>query len=120
MTWIVSIFMLLGSFFVLIAAIGVFRLPDIFTRMHAATKAGAFGATLLLIAAAVHFPHFRTIIMALLIVCFFYLTAPVAAQMLGRTAYRRGSELWDGTLFDEWDGRTKPTHKEPEDTSKDS
>lgn len=97
MSWLVAVFLLGGSLFGLIAALGVLRFPDFYMRMHAATKAGAFGAALLLIAAALHFATLRTTITALFIIVFFYLTTPVAAQTLSGAAYRRGIRLWEKT-----------------------
>jgi len=101
MTILVSILMVLGALFCLIAAIGIFRMPDLYMRMHAATKAGAFGGSLLVLAAAAHFGTPRTIIMAILIIGFFYLTAPIAAQVFGLAAYRRGVDLWEHTRIDQ-------------------
>lgn len=97
MSWIVAILLIIGSFFAFVAALGVLRLPDFYTRMHAATKAGAFGATLLLVAAAIHFGSVRAIITALLIIGFFYLTTPIAAQTIAQAAYRRKVPLWSKT-----------------------
>lgn len=73
-----------GSFFALVAAIGVVRFPDTLCRMHAATKAGAFGASLLLLAAALSIGSVAAAVKATLIVLFFYLTAPIAAHLLAR------------------------------------
>jgi len=101
MTVLVSILILVGSFFGLIAALGVTRLPDFYCRMHAATKAGAFGATITLLAAALQFGSWRVIVISILLVIFFYLTAPVAAYSLGRAAYRRGVKRWGGTEIDQ-------------------
>lgn len=101
MSWVVAILMILGSFFALVAALGVVRFPDFYTRTHAATKAGAFGASLLLLAAGIHFGSLRALLTALLIVVFFYLTAPVAAQTLGRVAYQKKVPLWRGTGRDQ-------------------
>lgn len=95
MNWIAALLIVAGSFFAFVAALGVLRFPDFYMRMHAATKAGAFGATLLLLAAAVHFGSLRTIITSMLIICFFYLTAPIAAQTIAQAAYRRKVSLWD-------------------------
>lgn len=97
MSWVVAILMIAGAFFAFVAALGVNRLPDFYMRMHAATKAGAFGATLLLIAAAIHFGSLRASITALLIIGFFYLTTPIAAQTLGQAAYKKKVPLWDQT-----------------------
>lgn len=101
MSWIVAILLVAGSFFAFVAAIGVNRLPDFYMRMHAATKAGAFGASLLLLAAALHFGSLRAIIMAVLIIGFFYLTTPIAAQTIGQAAYRKRVPLWKKTGHDQ-------------------
>jgi len=101
MSWLVAILLILGAFFAFVAALGVIRFPDFYSRMHAATKAGAFGATLLLLAAAIHFGSVRAIVTASFIIIFFYLTTPVAAQTLAQAAYRRGVELWSKTGRDQ-------------------
>ena len=48
-----GVVLVLGAVFTLLAAVGVVRLPDLYTRMHAASKAGAVGGGLILIAVAV-------------------------------------------------------------------
>ena len=53
--WIVAIFILTGCLFCLVAAVGLIRLPDTLTRMHAATKAGTLGAGMFMAAVAVFF-----------------------------------------------------------------
>ncbi|HAV13985.1 MAG TPA: Na+/H+ antiporter subunit G [Opitutae bacterium] len=94
MSIVVAVLMILGSFFAFVAALGVNRMPDFYMRMHAATKAGAFGAALMLSAAALHFGSLRAVITALAIIVFFYLTTPVAAQTIAEAAYRKGEKLW--------------------------
>lgn len=94
MNWIVAALMVLGAFFAFVAALGVNRLPDFYMRMHAATKAGAFGATLLLIAASLYFGSLRTSIISILVIVFFYLTTPTAAQSIARAAYRKNISMW--------------------------
>lgn len=101
MSILVAILMVLGAFFAFVAAVGVNRMPDFFMRMHAATKAGAFGAGLMLLAAALHFGTVRAVITAVCIVAFFYLTTPVGAQTLGEAAYRKGAKLWPKTGRDQ-------------------
>ena len=87
----IAILIVAGGAFALIAAIGTLRFPDALSRMHAATKAGAFGAGLLLVAAALHFASLAVALEALLIISLFYLTAPIAAQLIGQSA-RKPSE----------------------------
>jgi len=101
MSIVVAILMVLGAFFAFVAALGVNRMPDFFMRMHAATKAGAFGAALMVLAAALHFGSLRAAITALCIIVFFYITTPVAAQTVGETAYRKGVKLWEKTQSDQ-------------------
>lgn len=101
MSWIVAILLGAGAFFAFIAALGVNRLPDFYMRLHAATKAGAFGASLMLVAAALHFGNVHSIVSALLIIVFFYLTTPIAAQAIGQVAYRKKVPLWHKTGHDQ-------------------
>lgn len=93
-TIIVSFFILSGAFFALIAAIGVVRMPDLFCRMHAATKAGAFGLGLMLIGLIVHAQDLRVVIQSAMIIAFFYLTAPIAAHLIGRVALFNHTPMW--------------------------
>lgn len=101
MTILLSFFILLGSFFAFVAALGVVRLPDFYCRMHAATKAGAFGGSLLVLAAMLQFGSLWVVFEGVLIIVFFYFTAPVAAHLLGRSAYRLKTPAWEGTKMDE-------------------
>lgn len=98
---LVAIFAILGAGFFLVAAIGVARLPDLLTRMHAATKAGAFGGALLLVACALHFETPGVAVKTFLTLIFFYLTAPIAGHMLGRSGYRAGAKLAPQTHRDD-------------------
>lgn len=86
-----------GLFFMLVAAIGVLRLPDLFTRMHAATKASTLGISGIALAALVFFGDGTTATRVLLIILFFFLTAPVGAHALGRAAYTGGVPLMPET-----------------------
>lgn len=98
---VAALLLLSGAFFSLVAAIGVVRLPDLFTRMHAASKAGAFGVGLTMLGVAVWAADAGPVTRALATIGFLVLTAPVGAHLLGRAAYRDGVPLWEGTLVDE-------------------
>jgi multicomponent Na+:H+ antiporter subunit G len=100
-----AILLVIGSALMLLAAIGIVRLPDIFTRMHAATKPAMLGSGFLMIAVALHFGELGIATRALLVVPFFVLTLPVSAHMIGRAAYLMGVPLWQGTVIDEWDAQ---------------
>jgi multicomponent Na+:H+ antiporter subunit G len=89
----VACLLLLGASLTLIAALGLFRLPDLYTRMHAASKAGTAGSGLLLLAVAIQSGEAGTWLKCLLALVFFFLTAPVSAHMLAKAAASRAQPL---------------------------
>ncbi len=99
---ILTIILLLGgaSFF-LIAALGIARFPDFYTRIHAAAKGSAFGAVLMLLGVALHFSDLLVVLEACVIIGFLFITTPVAAQMISRAAYRMNVKMLRGTNVDE-------------------
>jgi multicomponent Na+:H+ antiporter subunit G len=100
-----TVLVLAGAFFCLVAAIGVVRFEDVFMRMHAASKAGTFGAGLPLVAVALALWEMSAALRALATVAFLLLTAPIAAHLLARAAYRRGEvNLSPSTVVDELAG----------------
>ena len=106
MTEVITAFLIFsGSLFGLLAAVGIVRMPDLFTRMQAATKTGTLGLGCILTAVAVYFADLTVAATALLIVSFVFLTAPVAAHVLARAAYCAGVPLWRGTIRDDLEGR---------------
>ena len=96
-----SALMILGAAFMLLASIGILRMPDLFMRMQAATKAATLGAGCMLAAVAVHFGELAITSRTLLVTAFVFITAPVAAHLIARAAYSVGTPLWEGTLIDE-------------------
>lgn len=88
-----ALFVFAGSIFCLAAAVGVLRFPDVMTRLHAATKPQVFGLILMLTGVALVIRTWQVALLAALIVTLQIMTAPVASQMLARTAYRTGQ--WD-------------------------
>ncbi|MBX3042027.1 MAG: monovalent cation/H(+) antiporter subunit G [Bdellovibrionaceae bacterium] len=101
MNFLSLLFLIPGVFFMLVSAIGVLRLPDTYTRMHAASKAGSLGISLILLGVIFHLPSLSVIWKSLLTVFFLYLTTPVAAHILGRAAYLSGAKPSDLTVRDE-------------------
>jgi multicomponent Na+:H+ antiporter subunit G len=101
---IAAILLVLGAAFMLVAGVGLLRLPDLFLRMSATAKAATLGAALTALGAAVHFGDAAVVGRAVVIVLFLFLTAPVAAHKIGRAGYRRGSPLYEGTVCDEAKG----------------
>lgn len=94
-----------GSLFMLLAAIGVLRMPDVYMRISTSTKAATLGAGCVLLAVAVHFGDLGVSTRALTILVFIFITAPVGGHMIGRAAYVVGVPLWEGTVVDELRGR---------------
>ena len=91
---------LLGGFFAFIAGLGILRLPDVLIRMHATTKAGTLASGLVMLAVAAGVGDVSTLARAIAIVVFLLVTAPVAAHMIGRAAFRSGVPLWPPTKID--------------------
>lgn len=96
-----AVFIAGGALFMLVAAVGLLRLPDFFMRMHAITKAGTLGVGLIFVGAAVFFGELAVTTRALLAVAFVLLTAPVSAHLLGRAGYLTHVPLWKNTVVDE-------------------
>ena len=91
-----------GVFFIMVAGIGTLRMPDVFTRMHAITKAGSLGVGLCMVAVAVHFhSHVEIVTRAIAIIVFTLLTSPASAQMIGRAAYFIGVPMAPSTGQDD-------------------
>lgn len=102
MTDAITIFLLVtGTAFALLAAIAVVRMPDLYTRMHGATKCATLGVGCTILAVAIQFADMETTTAAILIVGFLFLTAPVAAHTIGRAAYRHRAPRWTGSVVDE-------------------
>ncbi|MDX9748108.1 MAG: monovalent cation/H(+) antiporter subunit G [Paludibacter sp.] len=81
----IAVFLLLGSFFILIASIGMVRFKDLYGRLHASTKATSFGILLLLVGASLYFNDVNVYVKTVLIVIFIYLTAPLAAHSISKS-----------------------------------
>jgi multicomponent Na+:H+ antiporter subunit G len=102
MQWLIGALALVGSTLVLLASIGVLRMPDLFTRMQAATKASTLGLGCLLAATALELAEFSSVMRAISIGAFVMLTSPVSTHVIARAAYLTRVPLWKGTVVDEW------------------
>jgi multicomponent Na+:H+ antiporter subunit G len=102
MSEIISQFSLvIGALFMLLAAVGLLRLPDTYMRLQAASKAVTMGVGWMMFAVTLHFESPGGILRALVIFTFVYFSAPVSAHLLGRVCYTTGVPLWRGTQRDE-------------------
>ena len=93
---IAEILITIGTFFLLVGAVGLIRLPDMFTRMHAATKCTTLGAmcTMLGVALIMQGP---VAVKAVLIIIFIVLGNPTSAHAIARAAYRSGMRMKIGS-----------------------
>ena len=98
---LIALLLFAGTFFALVAALGVVRMPDIYMRLSAASKASTLGASCILAAVALYFANTAVTGKVVAIIAFTLLTAPVAAHMLGRAAYFSGEPLWEKSTVDE-------------------
>lgn len=107
-SWIeglVAALLLIGSVFTLIGAIGLYRLPDFFTRLHGPTKATTLGVGSMVIGSMVYFSALQGSLSLheLLITIFLFITAPVSAHMLAKAAMQRKLPVKPGTTGKPWD-----------------
>jgi len=84
---LVSIFLLIGAFFMLVGSIGMIRLPDLFMRLHAPTKSSTLGLGSFLIASIIFSAIYGRLGFAeVLITLFAFITAPVSANLMAQAA----------------------------------
>jgi multicomponent Na+:H+ antiporter subunit G len=99
---IVDGLLIAGTFFVLVAGIALVRMPDLLLRMQGSAKAGTLGVGLIILAVAIAYGTSAAFSKAVLIILFYFLTAPVAGHVISRAAYRSGAAMWDRTTPDEY------------------
>jgi multicomponent Na+:H+ antiporter subunit G len=86
--------LLAGSFFVIVGAIGLLRLPDFYTRIHAASMTDTMGAWLILIGLMFQSGLSLVTVKLILVLAFLVLTSPLAGHVLAKAAFLRGLEPW--------------------------
>ena len=89
---------IIGTAFSLIGVIGLIRLPDVYTRLHATGKVGVYGAVLLLVAAALWTPLGWG--KALLLIVLLMVSGPVSAHAISSAAYRIGRPMKESVRDD--------------------
>ena len=85
---------LVGLFFLLVAAVGVLRLPDVFTRSHAVSLTDSLGAFFLLGGLALYEGFSANLAKILIVLVLLYLLNPVIAHATVRAAHRSGLKPW--------------------------
>ncbi|MCP4677524.1 MAG: monovalent cation/H(+) antiporter subunit G [Deltaproteobacteria bacterium] len=92
---IISVVLLLaGLFFLLLGAIGLFRFPDFYTRMHAAGKCDTLGSLLIVTGLAAYNGFTLGSLKLIFIAVFIFLTSPTATHAIARAAHKNKLPLW--------------------------
>jgi multicomponent Na+:H+ antiporter subunit G len=99
--WLSGGLFITGATFGLLAGVGVVRMPDVFTRMQASTKASTLGLGCLLAGVALRNPELSFVVRSASIAAFMLLTTAVSAHVIARAAARSGAPIWKGTMVDE-------------------
>lgn len=111
-TALVVLLVAIGAFFLIVGTVGLLRLPNVYNRMHATTKATTLGASSIALAAWVYHGPFGEGLLALVTVLFLFMTAPTGAHLISRSAERMGVEFEEGV---HWPGRTDSRPERPSD-----
>lgn len=98
---LIMILCTIGAIFILIASIGIYKMPDFYARLSVTIKAATLGVGSILIGVALYFTEFSVTTKTIAIILFLFLTAPVAGYLIGKVAYVNGTKLWKHSIIDE-------------------
>ncbi|PPA70006.1 monovalent cation/H(+) antiporter subunit G [Jeotgalibacillus proteolyticus] len=100
---LIILFILIGAFFSVVTAIGLIRLPDIYSRTHAASKSATLGVMCILIGTLIFFLTEEGFFNSRIVLGIFFvlITAPVGGHLISRAAYNAGVKLWDKSIQDD-------------------
>jgi multicomponent Na+:H+ antiporter subunit G len=100
---VISILLLMGGGLSVLGSIGIVRLPDVYGRLHAATKSATLGVISIILGVFLYFLFYHGLFVGklLLTIVFVFLTAPVAAFMIARSAYNVKVKMWDKSIQDD-------------------
>ena len=104
----------IGAIAILLASIGILRMPDLNLPLSVTTKAATLGVGLILVSAAFYFQNVGVTSRVIAIIFFITVTAPVSAQLIARASYLIKTKLWKHTVVNElegmYDNRTDKLH----------
>jgi multicomponent Na+:H+ antiporter subunit G len=102
--WVAAAFCVVGLFFSLTGAIGIVRMPDVYTRIQCSSKTITMGAIPFLVALAVAEGPLSTYgSRALVVGILLFIVNPAASHAVARAAYKTGVPMWSGSVVDEVD-----------------
>ncbi|WP_290751007.1 MULTISPECIES: monovalent cation/H(+) antiporter subunit G [unclassified Exiguobacterium] len=101
--WVVAVFALLGMGFSLVTALGLIRLPDVYTRAHAASKSATLGVMSILIGVIIYFVTEDGFFSSRVVlgILFVLITAPIGGHLIARAAYYSDVPLWKSSVRDD-------------------
>lgn len=95
-------FLIIGTAFVALSSVGLGRFPDVYGRIHAATKSSTLGIAGVLLASGIHFAaEGNNVTAEFIAMLFMMLTNPVGGHMTGRAAYLTGVPMTEDSVLDE-------------------
>jgi multicomponent Na+:H+ antiporter subunit G len=117
--WIIAILIIAGSLFMLVAALGIVKLQDVYMRMHAITKASSLSIVLFLLAVIVHIPTLSVILGSVAVMVFIISTAPIASHMIARVSQIIGIPMAKGAVMNaiEEDNLYEPTFESDDENT---
>ena len=116
---VVALLVVVGAFFLVVGTVGLVRLPTVYNRMHATSKATTLGASSILLAATAYFGPRDAGLVSLVGIVFLFVTAPTGAHMISRAAQRMGVDFEPGVTWPGGEGVDDPTAGEDADADAD-
>lgn len=92
-----------GIIFTIVTVIGILRLPDVYTRAHAASKSATLGVLSILLGVFLHFWLIKGVfsIQLILAIVFLFITSPIGGHLMSRAAYMSGVKPTELTVGDD-------------------
>ena len=109
-----AVLVYIGVAFMVIASVGLLRMPDFYIRMSAITKAASLGVGFIVLGVAVYFNTAAILVKSLAIILFIFLTSPVSAHVIARAAFRDKVPFWKKTVLEDFKPYLKQYHADQE------
>ncbi|MBU0677801.1 MAG: monovalent cation/H(+) antiporter subunit G [Verrucomicrobia bacterium] len=98
---LVAVFIAFGAFYSLVSSIGLIRMPDLYNKLHAATKSSTLGSGCVAVAAMIFFDGWDVRARALFVIVFIFLTAPISGLVISKCGHLLKVPQWKGTIRDD-------------------